>query len=78
MPQVWDEKHKTTERIIHIEPVTRLEGHAKIDIFLDKEGNVEDAYFQIVELRGFEEFCRGRPAEEMPRIVNRLCQPGPG
>jgi F420-non-reducing hydrogenase large subunit len=73
MPQVWDEKHKTTERIIHIEPVTRLEGHAKIDIFLDKEGNVEDAYFQIVELRGFEEFCRGRPAEEMPRIVNRLC-----
>ncbi|MGA1868589.1 MAG: Ni/Fe hydrogenase subunit alpha [bacterium] len=58
---------------ICIEPVTRLEGHAKIDIFLDKEGNVEDTYFQVVELRGFEEFCKGRPAEEMPRIVTRLC-----
>ncbi|MGA1825637.1 MAG: Ni/Fe hydrogenase subunit alpha [bacterium] len=58
---------------ICIEPVTRLEGHAKIDIFLDREGNVEDTYFQVVELRGFEEFCKGRPAEEMPRIVTRLC-----
>ncbi|RKZ16051.1 Ni/Fe hydrogenase subunit alpha [bacterium] len=58
---------------IKIDPVTRLEGHAKIAIFLDSKGNVEDAYFQIVELRGFEEFCKGRPVEEMPRIVTRLC-----
>jgi F420-non-reducing hydrogenase large subunit len=73
MPQIWDETHKTKERVIHIEPVTRLEGHAKIDIFLDEKGNVEETYFQVVELRGFEEFCKGRPAEEMPRIVTRLC-----
>jgi F420-non-reducing hydrogenase large subunit len=73
MPQIWDETHKTDRRVIHIEPVTRLEGHAKIDIFLDEQGNVEETYFQVVELRGFEEFCKGRPAEEMPRIVTRLC-----
>jgi F420-non-reducing hydrogenase large subunit len=73
MPQIWDQPHKTDERVIHIEPVTRLEGHAKIDIFLDEKGDVEDSYFQVVELRGFEEFCKGRPAEEMPRIVTRLC-----
>ncbi len=58
---------------IKIDPVTRLEGHAKIAIFLDDKGDVEDAYFQIVELRGFEEFCKGRPVEELPRIVTRLC-----
>ncbi len=58
---------------IIISPVTRLEGHAKIDIFLNDEGNVEDAYFQVVELRGFEKFCQGRPAEELPRIVPRIC-----
>lgn len=60
-------------RTIVIAPVTRLEGHAKISIFLDEKGDVEDAYFQIVELRGFEEFCKGRPVEEMPRLVTRLC-----
>jgi len=63
----------TNKKEIVIAPVTRLEGHAKIDIFLDDKGNVDDAYFQIVELRGFEEFCKGRPVEEMPRIVTRLC-----
>ncbi len=61
------------KREIIINPVTRLEGHAKIDIFLNDEGNVEDAYFQVVELRGFEKFCQGRPAEEMPRIAPRIC-----
>ena len=73
MPQIWDETHKTNEKVIHIEPVTRLEGHAKIEVFLDDDGNVEETYFQVVELRGFEEFCKGRPAEEMPGIVNRIC-----
>lgn len=58
---------------ITISPVTRLEGHGKIDIFMDDKGNVEDAYFQVVELRGFERFCIGRPAEEMPRIVPNIC-----
>ncbi len=58
---------------ITIDPITRLEGHGKIEIFLDKQGNVKNAYLQIPELRGFEQFCIGRPAEEMPRITNRIC-----
>ncbi|HID50699.1 MAG TPA: Ni/Fe hydrogenase subunit alpha [Anaerolineae bacterium] len=62
----------TTKRIT-IDPITRLEGHGKIEIFLDEAGEVENAYFQIPELRGFEQFCVGRPAEEMPRITNRIC-----
>lgn len=53
--------------------MTRLEGHGKIEIFLDEQGEVENAFFQVPELRGFEEFCKGRPAEEMPRITTRLC-----
>ncbi|MEA2071514.1 MAG: Ni/Fe hydrogenase subunit alpha [Asgard group archaeon] len=62
-----------TKKTISINPVTRLEGEAKISIFLDDKGNAEDAYFQVVELRGFEKFCEGRSAEEMPRIVSRIC-----
>ena len=58
---------------ITIDPITRLEGHGKIEIFLDEEGNVANAYLQIPELRGFEQFCVGRPVEEMPRITNRIC-----
>lgn len=58
---------------IRIDPITRLEGHGKIDIFLNEEGEVANVYFQIPELRGFEQFCVGRPAEEMPRITNRIC-----
>lgn len=58
---------------ITIDPITRLEGHGKIEIFLDEEGEVENAYLQIPELRGFEQFSVGRPAEEMPRITNRIC-----
>ncbi len=58
---------------IFIEPITRLEGHAKISIFLNEDGNVENAYFQVVELRGFEEFCKGRAAEDMPIITSRIC-----
>ncbi|MES0361987.1 MAG: Ni/Fe hydrogenase subunit alpha, partial [Anaerolineales bacterium] len=51
---------------ITIDPITRLEGHGKIEIFLNEEGDVENTYLQIPELRGFEQFCVGRPAEEMP------------
>jgi F420-non-reducing hydrogenase large subunit len=61
-----------TQRIT-IDPITRLEGHGKIDIFLDDEGEVERAYFRIPELRGFELFVRGRPAEDMPQITSRIC-----
>ncbi|KPK73296.1 MAG: F420-nonreducing hydrogenase, partial [Acidithiobacillales bacterium SM23_46] len=56
-----------------IDPITRLEGHGKIEIFVNDEGEVANAYFQVPELRGFERFCVGRPVEEMPRITTRLC-----
>ncbi|WP_240986723.1 Ni/Fe hydrogenase subunit alpha [Acididesulfobacillus acetoxydans] len=58
---------------VTINPITRLEGHGKIEIFLDERGDVANAYFQVPELRGFEKFCEGRPAEEMPRITPRIC-----
>ena len=58
---------------VTIDPITRLEGHGKIEIFLDGDGEVANAYFQIPELRGFEAFCRGRHVEEMPRITTRIC-----
>lgn len=60
-------------KVINIAPVTRIEGHAKIAIHLDDSGNVEDAFLHIQSLRGFEKFIEGRPAEEVPRIVNRIC-----
>lgn len=60
-------------RRVTINPITRLEGHGKIEIFLDDRGDVENAFFQVPELRGFERFCQGRPAEEMARITPRLC-----
>ncbi len=58
---------------ISIDPITRLEGHGKIEIFLNEEGNVANAYLVIPELRGFEKFAEGRPVEEMPRITPRIC-----
>jgi F420-non-reducing hydrogenase large subunit len=58
---------------ITIDPITRLEGHGKIEIFLDHSGNVKDAFWQVTELRGFEKFCEGRPAEEMTRIMPNIC-----
>ncbi len=58
---------------ISIDPVTRLEGHGKIEIFLDDTGNVENVYFQVPELRGFETFCEGHPVEELARITTRIC-----
>lgn len=61
-----------TQRIT-IDPITRLEGHGRIEIFLDEAGNVANTYFQVPELRGFEQFCVGRPAEDMPVITNRIC-----
>jgi F420-non-reducing hydrogenase large subunit len=61
------------KRNVTIDPITRLEGHGKIDIFLDDQGEVERAYFQVPELRGFEVFSIGRPAEDMPQITSRIC-----
>ena len=58
---------------VSIDPITRLEGHGKIDIFLNDKGEVVNAYFQIPELRGFEVFCQGRPIEDMPAITSRIC-----
>jgi NAD-reducing hydrogenase large subunit len=60
------------ERIV-IDPVSRIEGHAKITIHLDAEGRVEDARFHVTEFRGFEKFCEGRSFREMPVITSRIC-----
>jgi NAD-reducing hydrogenase large subunit len=61
-----------SKRIV-IDPVTRIEGHAKISIFVDEAGHVTDAEFHVVEFRGFEKFCEGRPYGEMPGITPRIC-----
>jgi F420-non-reducing hydrogenase large subunit len=77
--EVWNEglvmanRNYMNSRRIVIDPITRLEGHGKIDILLDEKGEVEKAYYQIPELKGFEIFCKGRPAEDMPQITSRIC-----
>lgn len=58
---------------ITIQPITRIEGHASIGITLDDSGNVADAKLNYMSLRGFEKFVEGKPAEEVPRIVSRIC-----
>lgn len=60
-------------KTVVIDPVTRIEGHAKISVFLDDAGEVEDARFHVVEFRGFEKFCEGRPMWEMAGITARIC-----
>ncbi|MGQ9620836.1 MAG: Ni/Fe hydrogenase subunit alpha [Bacteroidales bacterium] len=60
-------------RRITINPITRLEGHGKIEIFLNDEGEVSNVYFQVTELRGFEKFCENRNVEELPAIVTKIC-----
>lgn len=78
--EAWNEANlranaaaQAQRRRVLIDPITRLEGHGKIDIYLDAQGDVDKAYFQVPELRGFEVFCLGRPAEEMPQITSRIC-----
>jgi F420-non-reducing hydrogenase large subunit len=56
-----------------IDPITRLEGHGKIHLFVNDDGSLANCYFQIPELRGFEKFCQGRPVEELARITTRIC-----
>ena len=63
---------------ITIDPITRLEGHGKIEIFTNGDGKVENLYFQVPELRGFEKFCEGRPVEELSQIVTKICGVCPG
>ncbi|NLL94504.1 MAG: Ni/Fe hydrogenase subunit alpha [Thermoplasmatales archaeon] len=77
-PKIWDEKTKIDSKRITVDPITRLEGHGKIEIFLDDAGNVENAYWQVPELRGFERFCIGRKVTEMNQITARLCGVCPG
>jgi NAD-reducing hydrogenase large subunit len=60
-------------RQILIQPVTRIEGHAKISIQLDDAGAVESARFHVAEFRGFEKLCEGRPFQEMPGLMARVC-----
>lgn len=60
-------------RTITIDPVTRIEGHAKITIHLDDTGQVADAFFHVTQFRGFEKLCEGRPFYEMPSLMARIC-----
>jgi F420-non-reducing hydrogenase large subunit len=64
---------ESMSQTITIQPITRIEGHASIGIQLDDQGDVADARVNIMSLRGFEKFVEGKPAEEVPRIVNRIC-----
>ena len=60
-------------KTLNIAPITRIEGHASVAIHLDDTGNVSDAKLHVLSLRGFEQFVIGRPVEEVPRIVTRIC-----
>lgn len=60
-------------RTIQINPITRIEGHAKITIELDEQGAVNDAHFHVTQVRGFEKLCEGRPFHEMPALMARIC-----
>jgi len=60
-------------RRITIDPITRLEGHGRIEVLLDEKGNAQSAFLQVPELRGFERFCVGRAAEEMPQLTAHVC-----
>ena len=58
---------------IKIDPITRVEGHGRVTVLLNEAGEVDDARFHVVEFRGFEKFCVGRPVEELPRITTSIC-----
>jgi NAD-reducing hydrogenase large subunit len=64
---------ETVKRTIRIDPVTRIEGHARITLHLNEQGRVEDARFHVTQFRGFEKFCEGRPFSEMPALMARIC-----
>ena len=56
-----------------IEPVTRIEGHGKVTIQFNNKGEIDDVKFHVLQFRGFEKFCEGRPFYEMPSLVERIC-----
>jgi NAD-reducing hydrogenase large subunit len=58
---------------ITIDPITRIEGHARITVQLDERGEVQDAHFHVTQVRGFEKLCEGRPFTEMPALMARIC-----
>src|ERR1022692_3951875 len=58
---------------ITIDPVTRLEGHGRITLKTNDQGEVSEAYFSVTQVRGFEKFCEGRPFYEMPSLMARIC-----
>jgi NAD-reducing hydrogenase large subunit len=58
---------------ITLNPISRLEGHGKVNIYLDEKGEVESAQFHVTQFRGYERFTHGRPYEEMPIITQRIC-----
>jgi len=58
---------------ITIDPITRLEGHGKIELFFDDKGDVDRTYLQVPDFKGFEKFCEGRAAEEMPTLTQKIC-----
>ena len=60
-------------KIIKVDPVTRIEGHAEIKLFLDENNKCVDSQVKVVELRGFEKFLVGRPVEEMSLLTPRMC-----
>jgi NAD-reducing hydrogenase large subunit len=66
-------KEEIMSQKITIQPVTRIEGHAKVTIYLDDNGKVDKAYFHVDQFRGFEKFCEGREYYEMPVITPRIC-----
>ena len=72
-PIIWDDNKKVNSNRVTVDPITRLEGHGKIEIFLDDKGDVTNAYWQVPELRGFERFCIGRRVTELNQITARLC-----
>ena len=73
MRQTVAEPVSVSAREITIEPVTRIEGHARIGLRLDENGDVAEARVHIMSMRGFEKFIEGRAAEEVPGIVTRIC-----
>src|SRR5690554_4971070 len=65
--------NETSGNRITIDPITRIEGHSKITVFLDDNGEVADAQFHVTQFRGFEKLCEGRPVHEMPSLMARIC-----
>ena len=75
LPASVDSGHKeiTLSRTLTIDPVTRLEGHGKITLKTNDQGEVTEAFFSVTQVRGFEKFCEGRPFYEMPALMARIC-----